>query len=153
MQPNSWDEAVAVYKKGLVMDDTNYRFHLHLADTLTNLRNLDDAIIHYERAIALSPAKEQGEPIVGLWHVKTELADWSNWNDLLTKMKQAITSALASGQPSPLSPYQSLFLPLTQKEQLAIAESWSSRNIKEARTSNGITDPNASSLINRDDSP
>jgi protein O-GlcNAc transferase len=94
-------------------------------------------MVHYERAVELAPSHEAGEAVVGLWHVKTELADWTNWTSILTKMRTSITDALSYGRPSPLSPYQSLFLPYPQQVQQSIASSWSSRHISEARQAAG----------------
>jgi protein O-GlcNAc transferase len=134
-----WDDAVTSYKQGLALEPSNAKWHVHIGDALLNLRHLDDALIHYTAAVKMSPNDETA--VIGLLDVKQELADWRDWDSLLNKVRQAIKRTLSSKQASPLSPYQSLFIPLTPKEQMDIAVSWATPAIADARRAVSWTSP------------
>ena len=62
--PNLWIRRIAILSTFSSIRRRRY------ADTLANMRSLDEAAVHYRKSLALAPPEANAEQLVGLWHVK-----------------------------------------------------------------------------------
>jgi predicted O-linked N-acetylglucosamine transferase (SPINDLY family) len=129
-----WDEAVALYERFLKMPapkgmpaamavQAKADTHQKMADSLSNLQKHVQSIEHYKHALKLAPGL--AESLAGLWHVQGSLSLWDEQEEVVQRVMRAVHHTVhVEKRPSPLSPYQCLFLPVAGSEHLAITQSW-----------------------------
>ena len=84
---------------------------------------LDEAIAAHERALALDP--DHVPALGGLVHLRQHVCNWQGIEDLWARVRARI----ASGAPG-FSPFSTLSMPLTAREQLACASAAASREFE-----------------------
>jgi tetratricopeptide (TPR) repeat protein len=150
-----WPSAVSAYLSALKLKPGDSKLHVHLADTYSNLRWHVQALHHHQKALALNP--KESSALVGVLHDKQQLAEWSEWPALMQNITKLIERTVTLAQAdvdtdsdnakpnnnkkhesgpvaSLISPYQSLFLPLSAAQQRAVAESWARETVRTARS-------------------
>jgi predicted O-linked N-acetylglucosamine transferase (SPINDLY family) len=144
-----WKEAIQVYKKAVTIMDPKFKTdkalppihpsqkslaasaHLGLGDALSNMKQSYLARRHYKRGSLFDPS--DGELLASLWFSGMELNEWSTNPDLPSYLaKTTAQRVVASGGPSPLSPYRLLFLELDPLQELLFAANWGKRFVDEA---------------------
>eukprot|EP01052_Picozoa_sp_SAG31_P029866 SAG31_NODE_3009_length_4790_cov_2.862503_3_plen_315_part_00 len=117
-----WSQAAEYYAKGLRLEPRDVDGWVSLADTLTNLRRHSEARAHYSTALTAAPL--HGEALAGALHVGAATACWEERDALLANLRPSLTAELQAGQPSSLSPYRALFLPIPPAIRRRIGASW-----------------------------
>lgn len=138
-----FDGAVTVYKRALDLDPANAEAHAALADTLSNMGRPAAAVAHFKRAWELGndPAAA-ANAASGLLKTQRELCDWSDWDAILGAARTAVAAAVAADSPSPMAPYETLFLDLPPEQARLVAESWAAPNAEMSRrTATGVSVP------------
>ena len=135
-----WNEAVDVYKTAVTLFDKatpsaemkqgKAKALVHLADTLMNLKKPSEAYLQYEKSLKLDPANK--EAVVAMLRMTQELATWKDQDQLIERVSWLTRGEVAAGQPTTISPYLSLFLPITPQLRREIAESRAQQFLKEA---------------------
>lgn len=89
------DEAFALVQRALLVNPDFFPFHLNIADRYRHRRELDNALLHIERVIALNPAlgygyEQRGRLLIGL----------GRYEEAMTSLKTAVR--LAPERPATL---------------------------------------------------
>jgi len=99
--------ALEYYLRVLEQNKNNIEAHINCANTLRTLRQYDQALVHYQRALTLDPHAKflRGMAL----HLKMMMCDWSNFDDDIALLAQAIECGQVASEPFPiLSIYNSL---------------------------------------------
>ena len=128
-------KAAESYRRAVNLRPSDAKFRLHLADALQNGKRLGEAGVEYLNAYRLAPTNAQ--VLVGLLHCKIAQTNWTGYEQLNRETQTALDASLSRGEPSPMSPYQTLFLPLPGELKRRIAVSWAARTVKQAVESSG----------------
>ena len=101
------DLALADYSKAIALNPNYAEAYSNCANTLRTLRQYDQALVHYQRALTLDPHAKflRGMAL----HLKMMMCDWSNYDDDIALLAQAIECGQVASEPFPiLSIYNSL---------------------------------------------
>ena len=104
---NQSDLALADYSKAIALNPNYAEAYSNCANTLRTLRQYDQALVHYQRALTLDPHAKflRGMAL----HLKMMMCDWSNYDDDIALLAQAIECGQVASEPFPiLSIYNSL---------------------------------------------
>ena len=55
-----FESAINAFERGLVQSPRNGKAHYYLAECLTHLGKIDEALVHYERTVEYDPASKEG---------------------------------------------------------------------------------------------
>ncbi|RYE95773.1 MAG: tetratricopeptide repeat protein, partial [Methanobacteriota archaeon] len=133
-----FDKAVTTYERGLRVLQRHARkdertkallmtLYTALSDCHLNRLNLTAAATYARQALALDA--HSAAAMASLFPALRELADWSEYDALLERMRTQVERALAKNEPSPLSAYSMLFADFPTALRRRAAASHSSRAV------------------------
>lgn len=100
--------------------------HASLADTQLNSGNTSSAVASLRKALGHVPT--HAAALASLSLATAELADWRSREEHILRLLQRTRAALSSREPSPLSPYGTLFLEeVDHSLRVDVAASWADR--------------------------
>lgn len=118
--------AIETYKRAIPIAGDNLGLVLTaIADTFSNRKQYIDAKEYYDQAIAFySMHQAPTDLIIGSLFNRLQLGDWSGYERAVKKILIDCEMAIKQGNPSPLSPYRALFLPISPISMFNISRSW-----------------------------
>lgn len=128
-----FNEAATLYKRAIAIEPRDVQAHLGLADARSNGKRPTDALAAYAAALKVAPG--HGEALAGLWSAQMHASSWEGVDRVFGRLLKSVRRALKKRRPSPVSPYQSLYLPLTPRSKTKIAASWAKQFAADARAS------------------
>lgn len=114
--------AMALYEDALAQDPNQTAPRTNLARILAETRQTEAAIAHLRFVLAREPDNIAVVDSL-VFHLR-ELADWSDVEALTERLVAGIRRRLDAGEDIPTAPFTSLSLPLTSRDQQAIARTY-----------------------------
>lgn len=124
-----------------------------LGDTLLNTKQYTEALEQYTTALRIEPTHTK--LLSSAWMCSADLAWWKDWEDKTDQIIRITTAATAvitssvgrkkmnennpienndnNNEPSPLSPYEALFMDVSHELRANLSRSWSSRLMQQSR--------------------
>ncbi len=99
--------------------------HRNLSEILIQSRCFGEAAEAAEKAVRLAPDLAEGRELLLI--SRQLVCQWRHWEDDFRRLVELNERDLAGGAPSRIRPWQALTVPLTPRQQHAIARSWSER--------------------------
>jgi len=125
-----WREAVEIYKSALQLLGPHSSILSRLGDTTMNLKDFKEASKYYSISLKGGGGEEEKDAasFIGLLFSNLEMSYWEDYDRLVHTIFTLTSMELSKNLPSTLSPYRSLFLPLSNEIKKEIAASWSIRS-------------------------
>jgi tetratricopeptide (TPR) repeat protein len=98
-----------------------------IADSFSNRKMHAEAKSYYDQAISFyqpGPAPAPTDLLIGKLFNTLQMGIWAGYEAAVQRVLADCAAAIARGQPSPLSPYRALFLPLPPAMALQVSQSW-----------------------------
>ena len=117
-----FSEAAELYKSALGINPAMVEAHIGLGDAMANAKRPTEAMAAYGNALYYAPL--HGEALAGKWSAQMHSSSWGGIERVFGRLLKSVRTALRKKRPSPISPYQSLYLPLAPRSKTRIAASW-----------------------------
>lgn len=96
-----------------------------IADTHSNRKQYADAKEYYDKAVYFyGESSAPTDLLVGKLFNQLQMGCWKDYEVTVDRILKNSNATMRNGQPSPLSPYRALFLPVDPQMTLNIARSW-----------------------------
>lgn len=126
-----FDEGMSVLLEGLNKDPNHAGLHTNIGLLFLRSRQIDDAITHLTRALELEPNLAEASQILA--GALLDSCDWTALAPFTERILDRARSRETSSWTNLVTPYTSLLLPLSAKEQQKVAEAYAAkvkRNVK-----------------------
>ena len=128
-----FSEAAELYKSALGINPAMVEAHIGLGDAMANAKRPTEAMAAYGNALRYAPL--HGEALAGKWSAQMHSSSWGGIERVFGRLLKSVRTALRKKRPSPISPYQSLYLPLAPRSKTRIAASWARQFALDAQSS------------------
>jgi predicted O-linked N-acetylglucosamine transferase (SPINDLY family) len=114
-----YDEGFAHLEHSVALAPADDEVLVNFGNALYQSRRTEAAVSHYWRALEANPANIAAH--ANLWRPLQEICDWPAVDKLMAQLRQDIADGGSAGWLRRISPFSSLFLPFSRREQLEIA--------------------------------
>lgn len=117
-------EAEKAFRRAVALQPSNLEYREELAGCLRLQNKFAD--LREVAAGILRDDPENAEALGLLCDMMEVVCDWRGLDELIARQERATARQIAAGKRTALTSFRALALPMTEAEQLAVAESWAS---------------------------